>query len=132
MRLLQHFISACILLVGVTASGLFSQSSVKPHAIHHSKSSPELSQSNNNIKSFSPSNVSNADASGDHQESIKLLGSNNVLKNYPGLEYSQSQVTQAMKSGILHAFAVAFALSVHSIFEGLAFGLQESMNDVRL
>ena len=105
---------------------------MKPHIVRRIKSSPDLSQSNNHIKSSAPNNASNTDASGDHQEKINLLDNNIGLKNYPGLDNSQDQVTQAMRISILHAFAVAFALSVHSIFEGLAFGLQESMNNVRM
>ena len=129
MRPSRHFISANFLLLGVTASGLFTQpAGIKSHAVHRAKSSPDLSQSNNDIKV--QGNASKADTSGGHQEKNKLLENDTQLKNYPGLDLSQSQVTQAMKSGILHAFAVAFALSVHSVFEGLAFGLQEDMNDV--
>ena len=56
---------------------------------------------------------------------------NTQLRNFSAIDESQDQVTEVMKSGILHAFAVALALSVHSIFEGLAFGLQESIDDVR-
>ena len=105
---------------------------MKPHVVRRTKSSPDLSQSNDHIKSSAPNNARSTDASGDHQEKINLLDNNIGLKNYPGLDYSQDQVTQATKIGILHAFAVAFALSVHSVFEGLAFGLQENMNDVRM
>ena len=43
---------------------------------------------------------------------------------------SQSQVVMVTDRGALHAFTVALALSVHSIFEGLAFGLQKSINQV--
>ena len=52
------------------------------------------------------------------------------MRSYPAVEDSQDEVTEVMKSGILHAFAVALALSVHSVFEGLAFGLQDSIDDV--
>ena len=53
------------------------------------------------------------------------------MRNYPSVEDIQDEVTEVMKSGgILHAFAVALALSVHSVFEGLAFGLQDSIDDV--
>lgn len=44
--------------------------------------------------------------------------------------YSQSQVMIVTNKGTLHAFTVALALSVHSIFEGLAFGLQNSTSQV--
>ena len=129
MRLLWHFISDYFLLLGITASGLFSQSAgTKPHAVRRTKSSPDLSQSNDDIKV--QSNASNADTSGGHQERNKVSENNIQLKNFPASEYSQSQVTQAMRSDILHAFTIAFALSVHSVFEGLAFGLQEDMNNV--
>ena len=44
--------------------------------------------------------------------------------------YSQSQAMIVADKGTLHAFTVALALSVHSIFEGLAFGLQNSTSQV--
>ena len=53
------------------------------------------------------------------------------MRSYPSVEDIQDEVTEVMKSGgILHAFAVALALSVHSVFEGLAFGLQDTIDDV--
>ena len=40
-------------------------------------------------------------------------------------------VTTVTKRNSLHAFTVALALSVHSIFEGLALGLEEQTSQVK-
>jgi len=40
-------------------------------------------------------------------------------------------VRTVTKRSSLHAFTVALALSVHSIFEGLALGLEEQTSQVR-
>ena len=127
------FASGCsYVAIGVTASGLFSQSSaVRSHApaVRRAKSTPNLSHSSGSIKSSLPNKASNTEADFSHQETVHLLGNNAQSRNYPTVEDSQDQVTD-MKPGILHAFAVALALSVHSVFEGLAFGLQDSIDDV--
>ena len=89
---------------------MVSQSSaVRSPAVRHAKSTPKLSHANGNIKGSLP---------------------NAQLKNYAAVDDIQDQVTEVIKPGILHAFAIALALSVHSVFEGLAFGLQESIHDV--
>ena len=74
----------------------------------------------------------NADTSDDHQDKIvNFKESNNQMINYLGdKSYNQSQVMIVTDKGTLHAFTVALALSVHSIFEGLAFGLQSSTTQV--
>ena len=113
------------MLLGAAASGIFSQSTgVKPS---HANSTPNLSQSaGDNMKSSSAlHNESNA-------ETVHILEHNNPMEGYSRTDnsYNQNQVVQTMQRGVFHAFAVAFALSVHSIFEGLAFGLQDSVNDV--
>ena len=41
-----------------------------------------------------------------------------------------SSVEVVMERSTLHAFTVALALSVHSVFEGLAFGLEEQISNV--
>ena len=123
-----------LILIGITASGLFSQSlitnRIKPHTICRAKTSPDLSQSVcDNVKDLI--NESYSDTSNNHQEKIKIRETNNQLISYSGdKSYSQSQVMTVIERGILHAFTVAVALSVHSVFEGLAFGLQDSINDV--
>ena len=44
--------------------------------------------------------------------------------------YSQSEEMIMKNHNTLHAFTIALALSVHSIFEGLAFGLQDTITHV--
>lgn len=122
------------MLLGVTASGLFSQSlattRIKSPTIHHAKTSPDLAQSV--CRSSSPlSNTTCSDASNEHEGTIKIKESDNQLLTYSSDKgYGQSQVMIVTERGTLHAFTVAVALSVHSVFEGLAFGLQDSINDV--
>ena len=123
-------------LPGVTASGLFSQSlvtnRVKPHAIRRTKTSPDLSSSS--IRSSSPL-VNNADCTDTNNncqdKKVCIKESENRMITYSkDKSYSQSQTTIVTDKGTLHAFTVALALSVHSIFEGLAFGLQKSTTQV--
>ena len=118
------------MLLGVAASGIFSQSAgiKSPTTVHHDSSFPGLSQKgHDNVSSLPTSNAVTADTSGGRQETIKLL-ENKTSSQEEG--YSEIEDAQAMKRGTLHALSVAFALSVHSIFEGLAFGLQDTINDV--
>ena len=87
----------------------------------------------NIIKTSSPlSNISQADISDRRQERIRIIEDDNQIITYSGdsQSYSQSQVITVKSQGTLHAFTIALALSVHSIFEGLAFGLQDTMNQV--
>ena len=110
---------------------MFSQSSaVRSPTVRRAKSTPNLSQSGGSIKGSLTNKASNTEADFSHQETVHLLGNDAQLRNYPTVEDSLDPVTEGMKTGILHAFAVALALSVHSVFEGLAFGLQDSIDDV--
>ena len=133
---LVHSILTFLMFVGVTASGLFSQSLVtsriKPPTICRAKTSPDLSQSlSNDIQDLS--NESYSDTIGNRQEKIEIRETDNKIITYSGdKSYSQSEVMTVMERGTVHAFTVAVALSVHSVFEGLAFGLQDSINDVRI
>ena len=111
------------MLLGVAASGIYS-----PTTVRHYGSIPGSSQKgHDSMSSPPPSNAATDDTSDGGQESIKLM-ENKAFSQEEG--YSEIEVAQAMKRGTLHALSVAFALSVHSIFEGLAFGLQETVNDV--
>ena len=110
---------------------MFSKSSRIKSTVRRATSTPNLTQTSDNANDSLSNNSSDAEAGYGHQETGHLLENNNRLKNYPALDDSQDEITQIMKSGILHAFAVALALSVHSVFEGLAFGLQDSVDDVR-
>ena len=123
--------------VGVTASGIFSQSPItiedKPHRSKASHPSMAESTCDNTVRSSSPpSNISHADISDHHQERIRIVEDDNRMITYSGdsRSYSQSQVMAVKSQGTVHAFTIALALSVHSIFEGLAFGLQDTMNEV--
>lgn len=133
---LVHFILTFLMFVGVTASGLFTQSlitsRIKPPTLCRAKTSPDLSQSlSNDIQDLN--NESYSDTINNHQEKIKIRECDNKLITYSGdKSYSQSEVMTVMERGTLHAFTVAVALSVHSVFEGLAFGLQDSVNDVSM
>ena len=110
---------------------MFSQSSaVRSPAVHHAKSTPNLSHASGNIKGSLPNKANNVKTDFNHQKTVHFSDNNAQLRNYAVVEDGQDQVTEVMKSGILHAFAVALALSVHSVFEGLAFGLQDSIDDV--
>lgn len=125
---------------GVTATGLFSQSLITtrlkpPHAIRRTKTSPDLSSSIcDSIKSSSPlmNGADCTDTNNECQDKIVCMKeSDNQLITYSKDKgYSQSQVMIVTNKGTLHAFTVALALSVHSIFEGLAFGLQNSTSQV--
>ena len=128
----KAFTSGCFYVaIGVTASGLFSQSSaVRSPAVRRAKSTPNLSDSSGSIKGSSPNKASNVKTDFSHQETVHLLSDNAQMRNYPTLEDSEDLMADVMNTGILHAFAVALALSVHSVFEGLAFGLQDSIDDV--
>ena len=55
----------------------------------------------------------------DTNDAIKLLEHDDV-----------KSVTKKSNLSNLHAFTVALALSVHSIFEGLALGLEEETSQV--
>ena len=44
--------------------------------------------------------------------------------------YIESEEMIMKNHNTLHAFTIALALSVHSIFEGLAFGLQDTITHV--
>ena len=72
------------------------------------------------------------DTNDDHQnKKVNIKESDNQMITYSkDKSYSQSQVMIVTDKGTLHAFTVALALSVHSIFEGLAFGLQRSTSQV--
>ena len=110
---------------------MFSQSSaVRSPTVRRAKSTPNLSQSSGSIKGSLTNKASDTEADFSHQETVHLLGNNAQSRNYPTVEDSLDPVTEVMNTGILHAFAVALALSVHSVFEGLAFGLQDSIDDV--
>ena len=124
-------------MAGVTASGLFSQSAIiardKPHANHHDKASPTStaeSACGNTTRNLS--SLSNASYTSDHhQEKIRIVEDENQIMTYSGdRSYTQSQDMTVNNQGTLHAFTVALALSIHSIFEGLAFGLQDTVNQV--
>ena len=96
---------------------------------HHYGSIPGSSQNgHDNVTSLPTSNATTADTSGGRQESIKLLEDKKLSQVES--HGDDNEVAQAMKRGTLHALSVALALSVHSIFEGLAFGLQDTVNDV--
>ena len=92
---------------------------------------------------------SHVQTSSDLTESISLSLSNDVDKNVSygkrieiaetdnelitflkETSDSQNQEIIMKNQSTLHAFTVALALSVHSIFEGLAFGLQDTINQV--
>ena len=109
---------------------MFSQSFRIKSNVRRAKSTPNLTQSSDNAKNSLSNKASNIEAGYNHQETVHLLENDTRLRNYTAVEDSQDEMTQVMQSGILHAFAVALALSVHSVFEGLAFGLQESIDDV--
>ena len=136
--ILQYATFVLTACTGVTASGLFSQSAVtagdKPHhRSRASRSSMAESTCDNIIRSSSPlSNTSHADTSDRHQERVKIVEDHNQMITYSGdsQSYSGSQAMTLKSQGTLHAFTIALALSVHSIFEGLAFGLQDTMNQV--
>ena len=46
--------------------------------------------------------------------------------------YIQSEEMMVKNQSTLHAVTIALALAVHSVFGGLAFGLQETKNQVRM
>ena len=128
----QKIYITLFVLPGVTASGLFSQtSSVRPATLHKAKSSPDIMQPvHNNANSSSPLIDTGHDDSDIHQ-GVRIKENKNNLITYSGEKsYSQSEVQIVMERGTLHAFTVALALSVHSVFEGLAFGLQDTVNEV--
>ena len=133
------YITFCT-LPGVTATGLFSQSLITtrlkpPHAIRRTKTSPDLSSSIcDSIRSSSPL-MNAADCTGTNNECQDKKGcikdsDKQSITYSEDKSYSQSQVMIVTDKGTLHAFTVALALSVHSIFEGLAFGLQNSTSQV--
>ena len=121
------------MLSGVTASGLFSQSAIttknKPLDVKTSPNSSAETFCDNSMRNSSlPSNV---DTNDHRQERIEIMEARNQMIIYSGdRSYDESQVMTVKSQGTLHAFTVALALSVHSIFEGLAFGLQDSINQV--
>ena len=129
-------------LPGITASGLFSRSlmtfKVKQRAIHQGETSPNLKLSSNltsssscdNMRSSSPLvNDDCTEQNDEHQDKrVNIKESDNRMVIFSDdKSNSQSQVVMVTDRGALHAFTVALALSVHSIFEGLAFGLQKSI-----
>jgi len=72
-------------------------------------------------------------------EGSHLLKNNNNTKNSSeATQHSEASlhliengdVTTVTKRSSLHAFTVALALSVHSIFEGLALGLEDETSKV--
>ena len=79
---------------------------------------------NANPRSSSPNNDVR------RQEKIKITENKRELASYSKERTYDSEETIMENRGTLHAFTVALALSVHSIFEGLAFGLQGTVNQV--
>ena len=110
-----------VIFLGLTASGIFSKTVATTKFDDPRVKSPDSAES----KALpSDDNVS-------HQERIKITDSNRELITYSKeRSYSESQEWAVKNQGALHAFTIALALSVHSIFEGLAFGLQDTVNQV--
>ena len=126
------------MLAGVTESGLFSQLSAtirdKPDVNHCAKTPPNSTEPacDDNMKGSSPlSDLRHDDTNEAHQKTVEIMETDNEMITYSvDKNYSDSQILIAKSQGTFHAFTVALALSVHSIFEGLAFGLQDTINEV--
>jgi len=67
------------------------------------------------------------------EEATEFSKATALLENASEAIYSleSGDVRTVRKRSNLHAFTVALALSVHSIFEGLALGLEEQTSQVR-
>ena len=67
------------------------------------------------------------------EEATEFSNATALLENASEVIHSleNGDVRTVTKRSNLHAFTVALALSVHSIFEGLALGLEEQTSQVR-
>ena len=67
------------------------------------------------------------------EETTEFSKATPLLKNTSEVIHllESGDVRTVTKRNNLHAFTVALALSVHSIFEGLALGLEEQASQVR-
>ena len=147
-----HYVVYPVSLSGVTASGIFSVSlaatRLRRHPVRRTKTAPDLNivagTLNGGERSLSPTLSEN-----DHQRSFERHQSmpgyvvvEEAAEQHEKVQFSEkaqlltysadksTSVEVVMERSTLHAFTVALALSVHSVFEGLAFGLEEKMNNV--
>ena len=108
-------------MLGATASGIFSQTVAATRNDNRHTKSPESTE-------FKNLSIPSDDVS--HQERVKIANKNEMITYSKERSYSQSEEMIMKNHNTLHAFTVALALSVHSIFEGLAFGLQDTISHV--
>ena len=115
-----------VALPGVTALRIFSQSVISTRDDNH-----HTQKSSNLTESISLSLPSDVDKNVSHEKRVEIAETDNELITYlKERSDNQNQEMIMENKGTLRAFTVALALSVHSIFEGLAFGLQDTINKV--